>query len=181
MTTLRNLNRAVQSAGFPSHEFAQAVREMLAEVAERMEPAPPSEMPEAVNFAIACLRNSANVCARQGFGAVAEEERMAADALESWWRSQPAPALRMTPELEALIASVEGYCRTHVGYNTTLDFRDRIAAVRRAQASQPQRVELGKVRHLLSIMEKNCQRSGDAAAWSAAIAELDAAEGKVTG
>ena len=39
MTTLRNLNRAVQSAEFPSHEWAQAVREMLNEIAERMEPA----------------------------------------------------------------------------------------------------------------------------------------------
>ena len=39
MTTLRDLNRAVQSAEFPSQEWAQAVREMLNEVAERMEPA----------------------------------------------------------------------------------------------------------------------------------------------
>ncbi len=39
MTTLRNLNRAVQSYTYPSVEFAQAVREMLNEVAERMEPA----------------------------------------------------------------------------------------------------------------------------------------------
>jgi hypothetical protein len=31
------LNRAVQSAEFPSHEFASAVREMLAEITERME------------------------------------------------------------------------------------------------------------------------------------------------
>jgi len=39
VTTLRNLNRAVQSYTYPSVEFAQAVREMLNEVAERMEPA----------------------------------------------------------------------------------------------------------------------------------------------
>ncbi len=39
MTALRNLNSAVQSAEFPSHEFAQAVREWIAEATERMEPA----------------------------------------------------------------------------------------------------------------------------------------------
>ncbi len=39
MGDLRKLNRAVQSAEYPSHEWAQAVREMLNEVAERMEPA----------------------------------------------------------------------------------------------------------------------------------------------
>lgn len=38
MTTLRNLNRAVQAYTYPSVEWAQAVREMLNEVAERMEP-----------------------------------------------------------------------------------------------------------------------------------------------
>lgn len=39
MTNLRDLNRAVQRAEFPSHDFAQAVREALNEVTERMEPA----------------------------------------------------------------------------------------------------------------------------------------------
>ena len=51
MTTLRNLNRAVQSAEFPSHEWAQAVREMLNEVAERMEPASEGAKVECPNCA----------------------------------------------------------------------------------------------------------------------------------
>ncbi len=38
MPTLRNLNRAVQSAEFPSHEWAQAVREWIDKATERMEP-----------------------------------------------------------------------------------------------------------------------------------------------
>ncbi len=39
MTTLRNLNRAVQSAEYTSLDFARAVREWITEATERMEPA----------------------------------------------------------------------------------------------------------------------------------------------
>ena len=37
MPTLRNLNRAVQSAEFPSHEWAQAVREWIDKATKKME------------------------------------------------------------------------------------------------------------------------------------------------
>lgn len=37
MTTLRNLNRAVQSITFPGNDFAQAVREWIGAATERME------------------------------------------------------------------------------------------------------------------------------------------------
>jgi hypothetical protein len=39
MSNLRDLNNAVQSAEFPSHDFARSVREICAEVTERLEPA----------------------------------------------------------------------------------------------------------------------------------------------
>jgi len=39
MTNLREKNRAVWNAGFPSHDFAWAVREWIAAATERMEPA----------------------------------------------------------------------------------------------------------------------------------------------
>ncbi len=38
MTDLRNLNRSVQSAEFPSHEWAQAVREWIDKATDWMEP-----------------------------------------------------------------------------------------------------------------------------------------------
>ncbi len=38
MGDLRRLNRAVQSAEFPSHEWAAAVREWIDKATERMEP-----------------------------------------------------------------------------------------------------------------------------------------------
>ena len=38
MTNLREKNRAVWNAGFPSHDFAWAVREWIAAATERMEP-----------------------------------------------------------------------------------------------------------------------------------------------
>ncbi len=57
MTTLRNLNRAVQSAEFPSHEWAQGVREWIDKATERMEPE--RYVWENVNEGCVCSRNSA--------------------------------------------------------------------------------------------------------------------------
>lgn len=45
MTTLGELNRAVQRAEFPSIEFAQAVRDWIEAATERMEPAQPEPKP----------------------------------------------------------------------------------------------------------------------------------------
>ena len=99
------------------------------------EPASPSEMPEAVSNAAMKLRHSARYCERDGYPSTASEEREIADALESWWRSQPvtfaydvtpggsvrvvagdgskwqcsqpAPSVAMTPELERVLETAE--------------------------------------------------------------------------
>ena len=229
MTTLRNLNRAVQSAEFPSHEWAQAVREMLNEIAERMEPtsggakvecpncgqpgehyhsgdmphvpafytcqpaqpepAAPSGMPEAVRHPVARAVD-ALITASEYYE---DEESIAvcvqaAEDLESWWRSQPTPALRMTPELERVlqqtIATAEHFLTmpgtvSGVGQNLLRDVR----AVR-AQASQP--VKLEKVRRALKCGQERLNivflSEETTTRWNnlfyEALAELDAAEGK---
>ena len=112
----------------------------------------------------------------------------AAEDLESWWRSQPTPALRMTPELERVlqqtIATAEHFLTmpgtvSGVGQNLLRDVR----AVR-AQASQP--VKLEKVRRALKCGQERLNivflSEETTTRWNnlfyEALAELDAAEGK---
>ena len=58
MTTLRNLNRAVQSAEFPSHEWAQAVREWIGKATAKMEWEPASEGAKVDPFAIQSMEDA---------------------------------------------------------------------------------------------------------------------------
>lgn len=167
---------------------------------EPAEPAPPSEMPEAVREAARILR----VASKGYVGFTTSFLGGTADALESWCRSQqtefaqledkiislatelealrsqPAPALRMTPELEHVLASAEydaGYSDS-TGYLVAAKAtRSAIAAVR-AQASQPQGVKLPKVREALITLSGCIYEQENMDKVIAALAELDAAEGR---
>ena len=98
--------------------------------------------------------------------------------------AQPAPALRMTPELERVLRFAERECELlssekAIKSREQASIEDAIAAVR-AQASQP--VKLEKVRALLAYMD-SCRpwNSMCTLFLDSALAELDAREGKVTG
>jgi hypothetical protein len=101
------------------------------------------------------------------------------------YRQQPAPAVAMTPALETLIQTCESWVEDISNYDDDSQARpvqDAIAAVR-AQASQPQGVELKVVRAYFTGLSKLPQYKNKEGSEFLAqmLAELDAAEGKVTG
>lgn len=237
MTSLRNLNSAVQNAEFPSHDFAQAVREWIAAATERMEPA--RFLPCGC---VRCICENENRC--QGCGAkncgthndppAAKVEcqnchKEIPDRFAHWEMDQPlggpplyfckpaqpkpappsemseatpcrgcgqnhdgvrcedpAPALRMTPELETVLIAAHAYKLSLRGVAQSDHYcgelNDAIAAVR-AQASQPQGVKLKVVRAYFTGLSKLPQYKNKEGSEFLAqmLAELDAAEGKVTG
>ena len=171
-------------------------------------PAPPSEMPEAVSNAAMKLRHSARYCERDGYPSTASEEREIADALESWWRSQPAPAVAMTPELEMALSAATAYALAQWNDVVKTNITNAIAAVR-AQASQqriersrerlsdlskaldygqrvvdeviaaqPQGVKLPKVREALIFLSGCVNDQVNMGKVVAALAELDTVEGR---
>jgi hypothetical protein len=146
---------------------------------------PVGEMPEAVKNAVEWLRSEARSWADDAPTA-AGITRSHADALESWWRSQPAPAVAMTEELRNLLIFVDGTCslRCDEGWRPeTLEAMKKTANAVRAQASQPQRVELGRVRayfQSLSLLPQYDNAEGREF-LARMFVEIDAAEGKVTG
>lgn len=149
------------------------------------QPAPPEpaarEMPEAVRDAVDTLRSGVPSYPTW---------RQYADTLESWWRNLAQPvAVGMTKELSDVLAVAEEATRrepNHPQYQRSLR---SIAAVRQ-QAAQGRKVALPKVREFLTYMglyyklpfsgaKHNAGTQG--ALWQDALAELDAAEGKVAG
>lgn len=137
--------------------------------------APPSEMPEAVHDAWILL---------DVFGQQDDDDgrahRRAAVALREWWRSQPAPAaVRMTPELERLLQFAQAKADGTLSRVIHNDALADIAAVR-AQAEQAQWVRLPKVRGFFNVVEGHAAYLGFARERKEALAEIDAAEGKVT-
>ena len=129
--------------------------------------APVGEMPDALDTACDLLEWGGNV--------------NAAAALRDAWRTHAAqPKVAMTEELRDALDWLEMLAagRENDGpawHKTVADAKRSIAAVR-AQVSQP--VKLEKVRSLLMDLEPMDWPSGEHAA---ALAELDAAEGKVAG
>ena len=152
-------------------------------------------MPEPVAVAVAELRAEADE--RRPYGSNLTE---AADALESWWRWQPAPAkVRMT-ETKALVSALwecihdqRMSFKVDAFENKIIAAHKELAAVR-AQAAEAGKVKMPKVREALVYLKKTIAAANDgwAGAWAilrssitqeqidAALAELDAAE-KVTG
>lgn len=90
-----------------SADFKQQIEGDWKELPAQLEPATPSEMPEAVLDAITVLRRiGAGTTFALGF------EARVADALEFWCRSQHAPAaVRMTKELERVLEAAECHAR----------------------------------------------------------------------
>ena len=134
-----------------------------------------SEMPEAVHDAWILL---------DVFGQQDDDDgrahRRAAVALREWWRSQPAPAaVRMTPELERLLQFAQAKADGTLSRVIHNDALADIAAVR-AQAEQAQWVRLPKVRGFFNVVEGHAAYLGFARERKEALAEIDAAEGKVT-
>jgi len=221
VSDLRKLNKAVQTAGFPSHDFAQAVREWIAAATERMEPekvcgvkhahrlssafgtgmdcgegapkggwpyfnepAPPSEMPldRARQIAAQCWCDpETEMIEMDGRLAGAFAKRL----VEAWRTqpAQPAPSLRMTPELERVLDYIDR------NYEIDGEIQELAAAVRQ-QVSQP--VKLEKVREAMADARSLCVYLNDNPPYgtdprrvllklNTALAELIAAEGKVTG
>lgn len=143
------------------------------------QPAPPEpaarEMPEAVRDAVDTLRSGVPSYPTW---------RQYADTLESWWRNLAQPvAVGMTEELEHVLSIAERDLRykeecfddsARTVHDERIErLRAAIAAVRQ-QAAQGRKVELGKVRELIEWEVKN----NGSGLWAAALAELDAAEGK---
>ena len=124
----------------------------------KLDPAVPSEMPEAVRPYTASqirewirARGYLTIEQHNMFGDLLPTSNMGhcmeslADALEEIevLRSQPAPALRMTEELERVIDAASARALWHLDNTQRGTFNaicDDVAAVR-AQASQPQRVK----------------------------------------
>ena len=133
------------------------------------------EMPEAVRDAVDTLRSGVPSYPTW---------RQYADTLESWWRNLAQPvAVGMTEELEHVLSIAERDLRykeecfddsARTVHDERIErLRAAIAAVRQ-QAAQGRKVELGKVRELIEWEVKN----NGSGLWAAALAELDAAEGK---
>lgn len=147
------------------------------------EPTPPSEMP------IDRARQIAAQCWCDPETESIEMDARLAEAfarrLVEFRRPQPAPALRMTPELEMVLGFAaettkmrdddESWMEEH------LDKMQGIIAAVRAQASQPQGVKLPKVREALITLSGCIYLQENMDKVIAALAELDAAEWKVTG
>ena len=146
---------------------------------QKPKPAPPEpaarEMPEAVRDAVDTLRSGVPSYPTW---------RQYADTLESWWRNLAQPvAVGMTEELEHVLSIAERDLRykeecfddsARTVHDERIErLRAAIAAVRQ-QAAQGRKVELGKVRELIEWEVKN----NGSGLWAAALAELDAAEGK---
>ena len=159
----------------PAKEEGHEVGVLTDENATVHNPAPPSEMPEAVHDAWILL---------DVFGQQDDDDgrahRRAAVALREWWRSQPAPAaVRMTPELERLLQFAQAKADGTLSRVIHNDALADIAAVR-AQAEQAQWVRLPKVRGFFNVVEGHAAYLGFARERKEALAEIDAAEGKVT-
>ena len=144
------------------------------------EPAPPSEMPEAVHpvaRAIDALITASEYYEDEESIAVCVQ---AAEDLESWWRSQPAPAaVAMTPELRDLLIFVDSTCSLRHDESwrpETLESMKKVADAVRAQASRPQGVKLPKVREALITLSGCIYMQENMDKVIAALAELDAAE-----
>ena len=178
MTNLREKNRAVWNAGFPSHDFAWAVREWIAAATERMEPE--SEPAKVETTA----------------------DRIAADIAAGTFRgAQPEPVAEEMPEedltfhinrLERMLnhnvivgdakESVFAAYMNAKMYGHAEEARLAIAAVR-AQAAEAGKVRMPKVRsYFLSLSMLPEYRNDEGRAFLAEVkAELDAAEGKGEG
>lgn len=88
-------NRKCSNCLAPSgdHDLCQRCESILEDKPAQPSPvAPPSEMPGAVGHAIHKMRLQADDDERRGYTTTPKHWRENADALESWWRSQPAPA-----------------------------------------------------------------------------------------
>ena len=126
------------------------------------------EMPEAVRDAVDTLRSGVPSYPTW---------RQYADTLESWWRNLAQPvAVGMTEELKFILDECTALSVDKQRFLSGLAARRlaECAAAVRQQAAQGRKVELGKVRELIEWEVKN----NGSGLWAAALAELDAAEGK---
>lgn len=151
------------------------------------------EMPEAVREAARILR----VASKGYVGFTVSFLNSKADALESSWRTDAAqPAkVRMTKELRRALDAAEAQAGWHMdqGRPKTFDEIDAAIAAVRSQAAEAGKVRLPKVRELLNSLVMECKIANSsplsanvnpyilAPMLDAALAELDAAEGKVAG
>ena len=140
-----------------------------------------AEMPEAVREAARILR----VASKGYVGFTVSFLNSKADALESFWRTHAAqPAkVRMTKELRRALDAAEAQAGWHMdqGRPKTFDEIDAAIAAVRLQAAEAGKVTFTNARHYLAITEAGANVNGNLRYWRAALAELDAAEGKVAG
>lgn len=102
-----------------------------------------------------------------------------ADALEAFWRSQP--ALRMTREFRMVEDAAAARGLWHLDNGQPQQFNeiaDAIAAVREQYAHAQPRPKLEKVRSLFNVLEGHAAYLGFKRLRDEALAELDAAEGR---
>jgi len=146
-------------------------------VAEEMPP-----MPNAVHNLVLWSQMLAASQYGSGFRSQIQTE---IEAFTEWWRTHSAqPAkVRMTKELRRALDAAEAQAGWHMdqGRPKTFDEIDAAIAAVRLQAAEAGKVTFTNARHYLAITEAGANVNGNLRYWRAALAELDAAEGKVAG